>query len=328
MKSRLLAVAIVFALIAAALLVPRLFTSDAPERPTPATAPDPAMGSGGLSPVEIAEPKEQPPLALPAVPAPVRVLLVAEEHRSYTAWLEQLWHDSPNVRWRAWYASAPPDGIATHSEGETALAGPPAASDVDEAQVLVVAPIDPARLPEDTWRRIASRVREGALGVLLVPDHRYGAAMAQIPALRGLTPVDKSLPVEPVTPGGPVRGVHSPARGLTLAPAGATHPAARLLDLPGWNQKVWAKLGSDKGPWTTKFVSPVGDVVPGAKVLARVGSATDGEPALIAASDDERVLWAGGFFDLADAAYRPSESILAMRALVTRWIVWLASGRS
>ena len=53
-----------------------------------------------------------------------------------------------------------------------------------------------------------------------------------------------------------------------------------------------------------------------------------GEPALIAASEDERVLWAGGFFDLTDAAYRPSDSILAMRALVTRWIVWLASSRT
>src|SRR5436190_1113467 len=114
MKSRLLAVAIVFVLIAAALLLPRFFASE-PERPAPVTPPDSAMATTGLAPVEVAEPKERPELQLPAVPAPVRVLLVGEEHRSFTAWLEQLWEDSPNLKWRAWYASAPPDGVATHS---------------------------------------------------------------------------------------------------------------------------------------------------------------------------------------------------------------------
>jgi hypothetical protein len=327
MKSRLLAVALVFAVIAGALLVPRFFGEDAPKTPVP-TPVEPGMASGGLAPAEIPEPKEQPPLVPVAVAAPLKVLVVAEEHRSFTAWLEQLWQDSPNVSWRAWYAVAPAEGVPTHSSGETALPGPPSVADVDEAQVLVVAPLDPARLPEETWRRVATRVREGALGVLVVPDHRFGSAMAQIPALRGLLPVDKPLPVDAVTPGGAVRGVYATPRGLSLSPAGATHPAARLLDWPGWNGKVWSSLGGAKGPWSTKFVSPVGEVAPGALVLVRVGSATDGEPALVAAPDDERVLWAAGFFDLADPAYRLPESIVAMRALATRWIAWLASSRS
>jgi hypothetical protein len=327
MKSRLLAVAAVFAVIALALLLPRFFGGE-PERPAPPpTPPDATHGPTGLAPAEIPEPKERPPLVPPALPAPVRVLLVAEEHRSYTAWLEQLWGDTPAVRWRAWYFAAPPDGVSTQAPGEPALAGPPTPADVDEAQVLVVAPIEPGHLSEETWKRVAARVREGALGVLLVPDHRFGAAMAAIPALRGLVPFDKALPVEPVTPGGAVRGVFSPARGLTLTAAGAVHPAARLVDFPGWNRRVWDSLGGDGGAWTTKFATPVGEVAPGAKVLARVGSATQGEPALVAAADDERLLWAAGFFDLADAAYRGADSVSAMRALVTRWVAWLASGR-
>src|SRR5262245_3859359 len=206
MKSRLLAVAIVFLLIAGALLLPRLFTPDKPETPAPTPTPEAGMQSG-LAPVEIPEPKEEPPLAIPAVPSPVRVLIVAEEHRSFTAWLEQLWSFSANVKWRAWYATAPAEGVSTHAEGEAALSGPPSVADVDEAQVLVLAPTDPARLPEETWKRVAARVREGALGLLVLPDHRFGAAMAQVPALRGLLPVDKALPLEAVTPGGPVRGV-------------------------------------------------------------------------------------------------------------------------
>jgi hypothetical protein len=326
MRSRLIAVALVFVAIALALQIPRFFREE--ERTPPPPQPvESGMSSTGLAPAEIPEPAEQPPIALVPIPAPVRVLVVGEDHRSYTAWLLQLWGVSPNIRWRAWYASAPPDGVATHSPDEPALAGPPGVAEIDEAQVLVVTPLDPARLSEETWRRVASRVREGALGVLLVPDHRFGKAMAEIPALRGLVPVDKALPVEPVTPGGPIAGVHKEPRGLTLAADGAVHPAARLLDFPGWNKKLWASLGAQKAPWSTKFVSPVADVAPGAKVLARVGSARDGEPALIAAADDERVLWAGGFFDVTDPAYRDAQSLLAMRALVTRWIAWLASGR-
>ena len=327
MKSRLLAVVAVFAVIALALLLPRFFGGE-PEKPAPAPPTDTTHAPTGLAPAEIPEPKERPPLVPVAVPAPVRVLLVGEEHRSYTAGLEQLWEASPNVRWRAGYFAAPPDGVTTHAPGEPTLSGPPSPADVDEAQVLVVAPLDPAHLSDETWKRVAARVREGALGVLLVPDIRFGAAMASVPALKGLVPFDKALPVEAVTAGGPVRGVFSPARGVTLTAAGAAHPAARLVEFPGWNRTVWTSLGGDKGAWTTKFASPVGEVAPGAKVLARIGSATEGEPALVAAADDERLLWASGFFDLSDAAYRDTDSVLAMRALVTRWIAWLASGRS
>ena len=328
MRSRLLAVALVFVAIALALQIPRFFRDEEPAKPPPPPPADTGMNPTGLAPATIPEPAQQPPVALVAIAAPVRVLIVGEEHRSFTAWLVQLWEASPNIRWRAWYASAPPDAVVTHSADEAALAGPPGTAEIDEAQVLVVTPMDPARLSEETWRRVASRVREGMLGVLMVPDFRYGKAMAEVPALRGLVPVDKALPVEPVTPGGPVAGVHKEPRGMTLAADGAVHPAARLLDFPGWNKKLWASLGgAAKAPWSTKFVSPVGDVAPGAKVLVRVGSARDGEPALIAAADEERVLWAGGFFDLADPAYRVSESEVAMRALVMRWVAWLASGR-
>lgn len=331
MKPRLAVAAIFLGTLAAALWFFGAFTT--PNRPlgedAPPPPPPPATDARLFPKVE-AEPKDEPEPDVARPTGPVRVLVLGETRRSFSAWLEQLWSFVPDVRWRAWYATKPPEGVLTSVAGVPALDGPPTLADLDEAQVLVIAGFDPSRLPGSFWEHAADRVRTRAMGLLLLPDPTFGRAMSEIEALRALLPVAKVHAFAAVAPGGPVAGVYLDPRPLVLTKEGAAHAAARIVEYPNWNRHWWASLGEGgaKAAWSTKFCSPVDTLSPGAVVLARLATGADPVPAIVASGDDLRVLWAGGVFDLEDAAYRSGRSAVAMRALVHRWLAWLSAPRT
>jgi hypothetical protein len=67
----------------------------------------------------------------------------------------------------------------------------------------------------------------------------------------------------------------------------------------------------------------VDGLAPGSVVVARLATGSPGIPAIVA-SGDLRVLWVGGFMDVVDKAYKDAASVVAMRALVHRWVQWLS----
>ena len=330
MKSRLAVAALFLATLFLALWWFDVFSppSNRPTEPPPPALPPSA--TPGLSVPEVKEPKDEPSPEDPRIDAPIRALILGEENRSFTAWVILLLDLGRSVTFQAWYAVPPGPGVQTHSESLPELTSAPSIQDLDAAQVLVVAAFEPSRLPAEFWSHVADRVRAGSLGVLLLPDYAKGQAMAEIDALKPLTPVAKARAVAGIVPGGPVAGVFASERPFLLADDAVDHPAARIVDWKGWNQKWWTSLGEGgaDASWSTKFCSPVETLAPGARVIARVQGGAEAVPALVAAPGDVRVLWAGGFFDLGKKAYLDAKrSEAAFRALLHNWMAWLASPR-
>jgi hypothetical protein len=328
MRPRLAVVALFLATLAASLWFFGVFTP--PERPqdAPATG-DPTQPSEDprLPSEEAEEPVEAPELEVPALAAPVRALILGDDAvASYTGWLTQLWGFNPKIRWQSWFARPDPK-IKSHSDGLPALDQVPGPADLEAVDILVLAAFDPSRLPASMWTTVADRVRAGSLGLLILPNGATGHAIAETEALKPILPVAKVSPHAAVTPGGPVPGVFFEALPIVLTEEGAAHPVTRLVKYPKWNRKMWGWMGEGgpKAAWATKYVSPVEMAAPGAVVLARAGTGPDSIPAIVAGPGELRVLWVGGFFNVDTRAYKESRSVLAMRALMNRWAVWLTS---
>jgi hypothetical protein len=329
MKSRLVVAAIFLATLGIALY---FFAFGAtPKRPPSSElppAPPPPIRDPNLVPTREAEPTEEPEPQVPRQAGPVRVLMVGDRVRSFTAWLSQLWTYVPEVHWQAWYVTAP-EGVVLHAPSAPPLGGMPTASDLDGTQVLVVAGLDPTALPPEFWTRAGELVRAGRLGLLLVPDDVRAQSMGSIEAFRSILPFARVRGLEPATPGGPPAGVFYEARPFVLTEEGATHPTAQIVERwPNWNRRWWASLteGGSKAPFASKLCPIVEGVEPDAVVVATLGSGGTSPPAIVASGGDARVLWLGGLMEIAPSAYTTSRSVLAMRALMHQWVRWLARG--
>lgn len=303
---------------------PAVAPSETPATPPPAPSTD-------LSASPDAEPRDEPTPEIPPFAEPVRVLLLGDAHRSFTAWLELNWDFLPAaIRWQAWYATPAPEGAKTHSEGLPALSAPPAAPDLETIQVLVLAGLDPKSLPADFWARVADRVKSGALGLLVVTENRFAHATATEPSLATVLPVTGSKPVVPAVTGGDLPGVYKSAVSLRATEAGTKHAATRLVSWPKWSRTMWDQQASAQsdGRWETKFCAAVAGPAADATVLVEA-QAGPTSPAAVVASDapNRRVLWVSGFFDVTDGAYRGSKSGERFRALCISWIAWLSGER-
>lgn len=304
---------------------------ETPITPPPAVAP-PSPAPTDLAAADV-EPKSEPTPEIPEFAQPVRVLLLGDTHRSFTAWLEQLWDFVPQgVHWQAWYAQPAPEGVRTHVEQLPALDHAPTAPDLEAVGVLVVAGVDPAALSPEFWQRVADRVKSGSLGVLVCAENRFAAATAAEPSLASILPVKDVKGAVPSSPGSrDLAGVFPSAVPLRATDAGVKHPATRLVPMPGWSRKMWdqqATRGSE-GAWETKFCAQVDAVVPGASVLVEADAGAHRWPAVVAHdSPTRRVMWVGGFFDVGDPAYRGSKSIERFRAMCISWVAFLAGTRS
>lgn len=276
------------------------------------------------------EPGDEPEPEIPLIEQPVRVLALANAPRSFTGWCFQLWESSPRIQWQVWYAKGAPDGVPRASDGLPALAGPPTTADVDEAQVLFLGAFDVAQLPASFWEHVALRVRERRLGLLVVPDHLSGHPTASEPSLRTVLPVASVLPLAPRAPGDRVLpGVFQTAAPFAATEAGTRHPASRIVPFDGWSRKIWSRLAQGKHGWSTKFVSPVEALAPGAAALVEVIGGDARWPALVVSGGAEgRAVWAGGLLDIDWSVYRDDYGTERMRAIVTSWVAWLAAAAS
>ncbi len=320
---------VAFALLFVVTLVVALFllgVFDTKSRPSPTPPPPPPPSTNGSTGLAPSIPKEEPPPEMPPLTAPIRILTLGGEVRSYSEWLYQMWGNVPEVSWQAWYETPPRPGQTTHSANLPAIETTPSPDELDSVQVLVVADVNPAALPAAFWDRVGQRIGAGAMGLLVFPDYRYGKALADLEPLKPYMPVTAGAVVG-VPPSGNVAGVQPEVRPFALTDAGAKHPASRLSEYPEWSQRMWAARVVGKGAWGTKFVHPVEGVKDGAAVLVSLpvpnGPAL---PALVASDATKgRVLWASGFFDIDWAAMRSTKSFDTMRALVFHWVVWLAT---
>jgi len=307
---------------------PRRPLSERPEPPPPQAPPDP-----GLATAPEAEPKDEPEPEVVVPAAPIRVLLMGDRSRSFTAWLFQLWafaqrpDRSPYVEWQAWYGSAP-EGTVTHAEGVPALEGTPTVATLDGLDVLAVAGLDPKRFPAAFWEGVAERVRTGRLGLLLVPDDQTAKALGNLAELRSVLPFTSVRALEPVSPGGPLAGVFDAPRPFVLTEEGGSHPTARIVHYPKWNRRWWTNLTEGASPaWATKMCPLVEGVAKDAVVVTRLATGAQPIPAIVASGGTARVLWIGGFMDVVDKAYKDSASVVAMRALMHQWVNWLNAPR-
>lgn len=308
-----------------------VFDRLSPTPDTPAVTPgSPTTGPTGLTPS--GEPKDEPEPDFPPLPTEVRVLVLGDTPRSFTSWQFQLWENQPHLLWQAWYSGAVPEGVATHHPSLPAFTAPPTAADFEGAAVLVIGGIDPSSIPADTWKRVADRVRAGTLGLLVLPEFRFCKALAEEPSLRGVLPVTGVKPVSAVEAGSRrIHGVYETAQTFRATEAGLAHTATRLSDYPKWNKKIWELTSVGPARWATKFCAPVEGVAPGASTLVEL-DAPDGRVPAIVVTDGapQRVIWLGGFHDLAwDSregfeAYRNTRSIQRMQGLSHRWMAWLA----
>lgn len=331
MKKPLLVALLFLVTLGVALWALGVFDKSVPTADAPLATPEVATpGPTSLAPS--GEPKEEPEPEFPPLPQEVRVLLLAETPRSFTTWLFQLWENQPHILWQAWYTTAAPDGVATHHELLPALTAPPTAADFEAAGVLVIAGIDPSAIAADTWKRVAERVRAGTLGLLVLPENRYCKALAEEPSLRGILPITGVKPVAAVEAGSRrIHGVYETAQTFRVTEAGLAHAATRLSDYASWNKKIWELSGVGPARWATKFCAPVEGVAPGATTLVELDVPNGRIPSVVVTDGvPQRVLWVGGFHDLAwDSregfeAYRNARSIQRMRGLVHHWIAWLA----
>jgi len=309
----------------------KVFDTDKPGVTVPevVTPPTPPPGTELAKPD--ADPTVEPLPEIPPFAEPVRVLLLGDSHRSFSAWLELHWgHVPAAIRWQAWYATPAPEGAPTHSESLPALTAPPAAPDLETVQVLVLAGVDPKAFPAEFWARVADRVKSGALGLLVVTENRFAHAIATEPSLATILPVTGSKAVTPAVTGGDLPGVYKNAVSLRATEAGTKHPATRLVSWPTWSRKIWDQQASAQadGRWETKFCAAVAGPAADATVLVEA-QAGPTSPAAIVASDapNRRVLWVSGFFDVMDAAYRGSKSGERFRAMSISWIAWLSGER-
>lgn len=331
MKRVLLVVGPFVVTLAAALLFFGVFDKHAPVPAVP--TPGPAPVDPSLPPTETLvtpEPVGEPAPDVPTIESPVRVLVLAESTRSFTSWCLQLWHVSPQIAWQVWYAGGAVDGIQTSSPGRPPLSGAPTEADVDGAQILFVAALDPARLPASFWGHVAERVQAGRLGLLVVPDHLTGRALADEPSLRSVLPVASVLPLAPLEKGGTrIPGVFDTPRTFEVTADGTKHPASRIVPFEGWSAKIWGRLTRGKDGWATKFVSPVERLAPGAKTLVEVVGGDARWPAVVASSGERgRAVWAGGLLDIDWSVYRSEYGIERFRAIAVGWVAWLAPPRS
>ncbi len=326
MKRVLLVVGPFLVTLAAALYFFGVFERHEPEAtPTPAPAPvDPSLP--GEAALLAPEPTGEPDPDVPAIAAPVKVLVLAEGTRSFTTWCFQLWRVAPRIEWQVWYASPAPEGLQLSSPGQPPLSGAPTTTDVDGAQILFLAAIDPSRLPAAFWAHVAERVTSGRLGLLVVPDHLTGRPLADEPSLRSVLPVASVLPLAPLEKGGRlIPGVFDTPRAFEVTADGTKHPATRIVPFEGWSAKVWGKLTRGRDGWSTKFVSPVERVAPGARTLVEVVGGDLRWPAVVATSGDRgRALWVGGLLDIDWSAYRSDYGTDRMRAMMVSWVAWLA----
>ncbi len=333
MKQTALIVCLFFVTLGLALWALGVFHAETPapiEVAPPVTPTPAAMGDGDLSGND-AEPKEEPTPEIPEFPGPVRVLLLADSHRSFTAWLEQLWSFVPAIQWQAWHTKAAPEGVVTHSASAPALVNAPLGPDLESVSVLVLAGFDPTSMPAEFWSRVADRVKSGSLGVLVIADNQFAFRTGAEPSLASILPVKGVRAVAPTMPGSAdLAGVYASAAALRATDAGTTHPATRLTSWPGWSRKMWdQQAGKDAdGRWSTKFCAAVDGPVEGATVLVEVEAGPTRAPAIVIHdSPTRRVMWVGGFFDVEDPAYRGTKSIERIRAMFLSWISALAGGK-
>ena len=336
MKQTALIVCLFFVTLGLALWALGVFSAEKPAPPPTEAIPTPtptpaAMGDADLAGHD-AEPKDEPAAETPEFATPVRVLLLADSHRSFTAWLEQMWDFIPAIQWAAWYANPAPEGVRTHSDAVPALDKAPAGPDLEGVQVLVLAGFDPAKMPADFWVRVADRVKSGSIGVLVVADNRFAFATGAEVSLASILPVKGVKGVVPASPGSAdLAGVYQTPAALRATEAGTKHPATRLTSWPGWSRKIWDQQASKQsdGRWETKFCAAVEGPVTGATVLVECEAGPTRSPAIVVHdSPTRRVLWVGGFFDVADPAYRGSKSIERIRALFLSWISFLAGTKA
>jgi len=331
MKQSAWIVLLFFVTLGVALWALKAFDSAKPGVTVPETAAPVAPGAGAELAAPDAEPKDEPPPEIPTFAEPVRVLLLGEAHRSFTAWLEILWDFVPQgIRWQAWYATPAPEGVRTQSDALPALTAKPVAADLETIEVLVLAGVDPTSFPADFWARVADRVKSGSLGLLVATENRFGHATAIEPSLATILPVTGAKAVTPAVRGGDLPGVYKNPVSLRATAAGTKHAATRLVSWPGWSRKMWDQQASAQadGRWETKFCAAVDGPAPDATVLVEA-QAGPTSPAAIVASDapNRRVLWVSGFFDVADGAYRGSKSGERFRAMCISWIAWLSGDR-
>jgi hypothetical protein len=306
------------------------------DRPRPGGLDRPATertASGDVVPADLAlvEPKDEPAPEVPPFASPVRVLAIGQALRSFTSWAFGVWSTArlvdgrtPAIEWQVWLTE-PSHGADTHSEGLPALERQPTSADLEGVHVLVLAAADPSKLPAEFWSAAAQRVRDGRLGLLVIPEHQHGKAIADEPSLSSVVPVDLK-PLAPERPGeNVIPGVFTTPKPLAVTPDGIRHPATRIVAFPGWSERIWARMTRGPEAWVTKFTSPVEKVDPGAKVLVEVDTGTSKIPTVVASSGERgRVLWAGAFLDLDWVAYRTVSGGDQRAAMAISWIAWLA----
>jgi hypothetical protein len=334
MKRTLLLVGAFLVALLGALWFLGVFESDRTEAPTvPADRPAPETPAPTLGTAPVTEPAVTPPAEVPDVASPIRVLILAEAQRSFFAWCTQAWEIRHGIRWQTWYAKPPLPGTVTSSGGLAALDHAPTAADLDGYDVLFLAATNPAHYPEDFWVRVAELVRDGRLGLLVIPDHTTGFALGNEPSLLTVLPVTGVLPLKPAAPGtaaapATIPGVFETSRPFAVTADGTKHPASRFVSFPGWSERIWGDNTRGEHAWGTKFVSPVTGTAPDATVLLQVDAGEKKWPAFVATSGAHgRALWLGGILDLDWDAYRTNAGYDYLRAMAISWLAWLSPPR-
>lgn len=332
----LLLAAVVGGLFAAGVLPPK--SGDVPEDDpvrrggTPASPGGAALqGLPGAPAREI--PKEEPPPQRLRLERPLRTLFLVQRVTSWPMFLRNALCEDSLHRVTSWSADPVGAEAAMTCGGEAPVVDVPTAAWFAEQafDVLVVAGLDPARIEDAFWEAVLARVKARTLGLLVIPGpppaNRGESSAPPVhpmllhPLFARLLPVAEGQRIEGASPPGWF-GTEPP---FSVTPAGAQHPASRIVAFPEWSQRVWQAGAARTPPWGSKFVYPVAALKPGAQVLVQALPAK-GKPLPVYVLGDDaagRVLWFGAG-DFGELTYRDPGSADKWTALLHNTVIFLA----
>lgn len=326
-----IAILVVLAAIAAALYgVGFVGPSTPPDEPNGLDRPDVEDPDGGGLEPGSTQPEVMPPLEALSVSEPLRVLLLAGYAERLPATLAQHWGNHPAIEVTAWVQGAGAEGAGSGSPEATALRNVtvldamPVPADLPalEIDVLALHGLDASALGDAFWDEVDMRVRDGRMGLLVMPGRPEGQGLFDQPTLRALLPVAKVSRME----GDPIPGVLGAFRPYEVTDDGVSHPASRLVAFPEWSRTFWRARAEDEFPWGTAHTWPVDETAEASATLLRVVPPRgDPLPVLIAGqAGSGRVLFFGGFALLPRLGYGRPAVMQDIQTWLRNMLIWTA----
>lgn len=299
-----------------------------PQVPPNASDPD---GTGALGGSNNTPPDTMPALEVFPLEDDLGVLLLAGYAERIPATLAQHWGKDPKIHVHAWIEHEGEAGAGSGTPTAAALmhvtkvdhVPVPADLETLDIDVLAVHGVSPESLGAAFWEAVAERVKEGRLGLLVMPGRPEGGALLEQPALAEVLPLAKPGRME----GNPVPGVLGKFVPFEVTSMGQGHPASRLVAWPEWSATLWQARAAGDYPWGTQQTWPVEAIADGAVELLRVVPPRgDPLPVMVAGlPGDGRALFFGAFEILTRKGYGQPAVMKDTEIWIRNWLAWLAA---